>query len=336
MATEYYGTPEPALTAYLVFFLNRPDRTSSLVFNVALVVLITFLIAFVFMLAILVVDAPAWRVATMALVSVGFLFLASASKLRPLGAILAMIVAYALDLLGFIPLGELATRALLYAWLFVATGAGVSLVVNLLIAPAPRRLAERAIAERLRAAAALLVEPGAAEVRSPADRRDVGAGEILERLHLARLERTVTAEGAPHLEGAAHRTATILLLAETIRNGARVSMVWRRARAVTLRAMAGAFERGGYPVNILAPIDGLSPARGQRAEALIRDFDGVLAHFADPIAKADAPEAARSDSSSPTPSPIRSICTTRSRRPPRRWPAISFMSCSTGPASIPA
>ena len=53
--TEYYGTPEPALTAYLVFFLNRPDRTTSLILNLAFLVIITIVIALIFPIAAAVV-----------------------------------------------------------------------------------------------------------------------------------------------------------------------------------------------------------------------------------------------------------------------------------------
>lgn len=294
MATEYYGTPEPALTAYIVFFLNRPERTTSLIFNLALVVLITIVIAILFPLAILVVDAPAWRVATMALASLFFLFLASASKLRPVGAILALIIAYALDVLGSIPLGEFATRALLYAWLFIAIPAGVSLIVNLLIAPAPRRLAERGIAERLRAAAAILLGASESEAKIFARFREDGVGGILQRLHLARIERTIPQDIEPHLKAAAHGTATLLLLVEAIRDEPAVPVGWRREAAATLIEMANVFDSGGYPTGIEAPSDTLPRARSQRARILRRDFADVLAHFADTIEESATPEAAKS------------------------------------------
>ncbi len=61
LATQYYATPEPALTAYLVFFLNKPERTTSLILNVAFVVLIAIVLGLVLLLATKVVDAPAWR-----------------------------------------------------------------------------------------------------------------------------------------------------------------------------------------------------------------------------------------------------------------------------------
>jgi multidrug resistance protein MdtO len=161
LVVEIYQTPDAALTVYVVFFLNRDSRTVSLILNCVLVALITLIIGFVLLVAMVVINDPMWRVISMTAISIAILFVASASKLSPLGGTIALIVGYALDLLGTIPLsiGELATRSLLYAWLFVGIPAGLSMIVNLLLAPAPRRLAEAGIADGLELSAAVLRAP---------------------------------------------------------------------------------------------------------------------------------------------------------------------------------
>src|ERR1700730_10733922 len=131
LVMEICQTPDPALMVYVVFFLNKPDRGTSLILNIGMVVLISLIITSVVLVAIIVIDEPVWRVASMAAVSLGLLFLASASKLRPVGGIVALIVAYALDLLGTVHGGEIATRGVLYAWVFVGVPAGVVIGVNL-------------------------------------------------------------------------------------------------------------------------------------------------------------------------------------------------------------
>ena len=133
LVVEIYQTPSPALTIYLVFFLNKPDRMGSVIANLALIVVISVVIALLFPLVMMVIDQPPLRVASMAIVSFIILFLASASKLKPIGGTLALIAAYTLDLLGSVQMGELATRGLLYAWLFIAIPAGVSLFYVTLI-----------------------------------------------------------------------------------------------------------------------------------------------------------------------------------------------------------
>src|SRR5258705_1017336 len=159
LVTEIYQTPEPALTTYVAFFVMKPDRMSSIVISVVMALLITIVIGATLLATMLVIDQPLSRVATMAAISFGLLFLASASKLKEVGGIMALITAYALDLVGKAQIGELATRALLYAWMFVTIPVAVSLVVNLLLGPPPRRLADRALSHRPNLAAAMLRNP---------------------------------------------------------------------------------------------------------------------------------------------------------------------------------
>ena len=42
LVAQYYDTPAPALTAYLAFILNRPDRATSVLLSVALTVVVIF------------------------------------------------------------------------------------------------------------------------------------------------------------------------------------------------------------------------------------------------------------------------------------------------------
>lgn len=149
----YFQTPEPALTAYLVFFMNKPDRVTSILTQVIMIALITIVIGGILLMASWVIDSPFWRVVSMIGLSIALLFLGSASKLKPIAATLALITGYSLDLLGSAPVGEAAVRGLLYAWLFVAIPVAASVVVNLLIAPAPVSFARRKIEQRLSVAA---------------------------------------------------------------------------------------------------------------------------------------------------------------------------------------
>ncbi|MBV1775488.1 FUSC family protein [Burkholderiaceae bacterium DAT-1] len=156
LVVEVYQTPEAALSAYLVFFLAKPDRMGSILQSIVLMVMTTVLIGIVFLLAGGLLDAPLLRVSCMAVLSFCLLFLASASKLKPVGATMALVLVYALDVLGKAQIGELATRGLLYAWLMVAIPAAVTIVVSLLLGAAPHRMAADAMARRLDAAASAL------------------------------------------------------------------------------------------------------------------------------------------------------------------------------------
>ena len=162
----------------MAFFVNKPDRMETVVLCVVMTLLITVILGFTTLVADLVLDSSGWRVAAMTAISFGLLFLVSASKLRPIGGIVALIVAYALDLLGSVRTNDLATRTLLYPWLFVATPAAVSLVLALLVAPSPRRLVERELARWLRTAASVLREPGGGALPALGELLRSGSGEV--------------------------------------------------------------------------------------------------------------------------------------------------------------
>jgi len=273
LVTAIYGTPEAAISAYIVFFINRPDRTTSIVMSVAAMVLISLIIGLVMLLADFSVDDPLRRLAFMALLSVGLLFLTSASKLRPVGAIVAMIVGFGLDELGLVPSGELATRGLLYAWLMVAIPIGVNVVVNLVMGPAPRRLACDRLAHCLRMAAASLRQNDGAATLAPLLRD--GVQPVAMWLKLAKIEGMSRAEDLAALQRTAASTMAILIAADIAQRqtGARLPATFSEPVAATLDQMAGMFDAGGYPVDItlaLPAMDQLAPVQ-QAVAGELRD-----------------------------------------------------------------
>src|SRR5580692_450951 len=285
LVAEIYQTPDAALTVYVVFFLNKDNRAVSLILNLVLVALITVIIGFVLLVAMVVINDPMWRVVSMTVISIAILFVASASKLRPLGGTIALIVGYALDLLGTIPLsiGELATRSLLYAWLFVGIPAGVSMIVNLLLATPPRRLAERAIANVLELTAAMLKAPNE-DIRSEfREHLREGAAEIQKLLGLADREKTSKPDDIAALRQAAG-SMTLLMSAIDVmdrRPEAKLSISVADYLARTLREMSGILRTGGYPIRI-----GWDPPEVERATTpleaeVLGDIKGAIIHFAE-------------------------------------------------------
>ncbi|KUY98265.1 MULTISPECIES: FUSC family protein [unclassified Burkholderia] len=303
LVTSGYGTPEAAISAYVVFFLNRADRVTSVVLAVAMLLLVTVVIALVIGVAIFSIEYSVLRVACMAVLSVGLLYLTSASKLRPVGAILAMIVGFGLDELGLAPVGEAATRALLYAWLMVAIPVGVAIVVNLLIAPSPRKLALAQLAKRLRLAARRLRGDEDARTAFDASLRE-GDKQLLTWLKLSTLEGSTRAADAPALRQAiASSTALLVAVALADREpDAKLPAAFAEPAAATLDEMAGILEQGGYPVNVtlaLPPADTLPPL----ACVVATDLHAAITHFAEPTAPAIPATAPTAASASPTNAP---------------------------------
>ena len=279
---ERYQTPEPALTAYLVFFLNKPDRGTSLILHAAMLILITILIAGILFAAHVVIDYPFWRLGSMAALSCGLLFLASASRLRPIAATIALIVAYALDLVGSAPAGEVVVRGLLYAWLMVALPAGASLMVNALLAPSPLRCARQAIAGRLELIARSVASPGpkVAAEREAALRE--GNQALLKWLKLARFERSGDPEEWRRLREASGSSFALLALTERLApdvtgREARVSAELARL----LREAAAAIRRGDCPETLHLPLDTAAlAAMSPDTRAKLQRVAGILAAFA--------------------------------------------------------
>ncbi|MFL9857364.1 FUSC family protein [Paraburkholderia madseniana] len=293
--TSAYGTPEAAISAYVVFFLSRPDRVLSVMLSSALLVLVTLMIGLVTVVAMFALDDPMWRVACITGLSFGLLFVTSASKLRPVGAILAMIVGFALDELGSVPFGEVATRALLYVWLMVAIPVGISIGVNLLIAPSPRKLAGRALAKRLRLAAQSLVEPEATADELSACLRE-GDAEIGTWLKLSVVDGSSVRDDVGPLRQAVSSTLTILVAADlAVREpSGRLPASFAAPIAEALENMARMLEAGGYPVDIELKLPSgaeLTPL----ARLVVGDLHDAITRFAVVEAQADVAGAGKTE-----------------------------------------
>jgi multidrug resistance protein MdtO len=312
LVTSAYGTPEAATAAYIVFFLNRPDRVTSVITSIALLLLVTVIIGIVMVCAILCIDEPAQRVASMAVLSFGLLFMTSASKLRPVGAIVAMIVGFGLDELGLAPLGEAATRGLLYAWLMVAIPIGIAIVVNLLFAPSPRRLANAQLARRLRLAARRLTGTATDAERAAfeAALRD-DDHQIMAWLKFSKLEGTSTPADCAALGQAAASTTAILLAVDLAAReaGAQLPAACAARLARMMEQMATMLDAGGYPVDVeVGPAE--SAALSPLAALVLADLRAALGGFAVPpsgtgASPAHTPVEPLPASAEPAPAPAR-------------------------------
>ncbi|WP_088158272.1 FUSC family protein [Achromobacter xylosoxidans] len=283
LVASAYGTPEAALSVYVVFFLMRPDRVTSAVLSAALLVLVTLVIGLILLVTQASIDYPVLRVSAMALLSVGLLYLTSASKLRPVGAILAMIVGFGLDVMGSVPIGEISTRILLYAWLMAAIPVSIAIVVSVVLAPSPRRLACDRLARRLGLGSQRLTD---ADVAAPAfdEALHEGNKQILNWLKLSVLEGSSSRADAAALRQAAISSIAILGAIDVLRDrtGPGLPPDLAQPLARTLEKMADMLAQGGYPVDIeldLPPATALAPA----ARAAYDELCGAIAGYAEPI-----------------------------------------------------
>jgi multidrug resistance protein MdtO len=290
LVTEIYQTPDPALTVYFAFFFNRPERTVSLILSVALPLVIAVAIGLIFLVANVVIDDAMWRVISIAVLSFGLLFLGSASKLRPIASTVALIVGYALALLGTIQTGELATRALLYIMLDVAITAAVSLLVNLLLAPAPRRTAEEDIADRLKLCARVLRDPGSPARSELAAKVREGMDPVLKQLKFAGIEKSAPLSELGALRQGALSAFALMSAVDALAANPEVEVpaAMRTTLADSAEKLAHVVQHGGHPIENtpeLLRAANLSPL----AHDLVTAIEDALRDFAEPDDTAQKP-----------------------------------------------
>lgn len=194
-----FQIPDPALSAYLIFFAAKEDSGLNILTSIVLIVVVTIVIAMAFGLALLSLNAPEGRILVIAAVSFGAFFLGAASKLSPLASTMGLIVAYALDLFGSAPFGELTTRGLLYAWLFVSMPMLVFICYNLFFGRRPAKLLRAAVAMRLRAASTALRQGNDENDMRVAETCKGGNEELLKALKVAGLFHLQSANVATRL-----------------------------------------------------------------------------------------------------------------------------------------
>nr|WP_246375873.1 FUSC family protein [Gluconacetobacter takamatsuzukensis] len=249
---EIWQVPDVAVPALVTLALWQKDRMTNAVAGVAVNVLIVVLLVLIYGLVALTLDHPMALVIVITLLSFGFFFLGSASKLRPVAYMLGLIVVYGLVAIDQVSVGEIVTRALLYTDLFLAVPGAVMVVLGLLICPSPCRVLTDDIAARLRAAAALL-RGADAETRAQATRllRE-GTTGMTKALRMAGLERMWRPADLACLRQAAECAVAVLALAES--EAARdPAAPPPQALVDTLETMAALFAAGDYPTAIAAP-----------------------------------------------------------------------------------
>ncbi|ACI50037.1 putative multidrug resistance protein MdtO [Gluconacetobacter diazotrophicus PA1 5] len=248
---EIWQVPDLAVPALVTMALWQKDRVTNLVAGLAVNVLILVILAMLYGLIRLTLDHPLGIVVGVAILSFCFFFLGSASKLKPLAYMLGLITVYGLIAVDQAPVGEIATRALLYTDLFLAIPGLVMIGLGLIICPSPRTVLMRAIAGRLRMAMALLRHPDDATRERAQDMLRQGDAGMMANVKMAALERIWNRRDLACLKQAAYSSIGVLALADAaVREG---GSPCPSALLETLEEMAAMFEAGDYPADIAPP-----------------------------------------------------------------------------------
>ncbi|ARB86855.1 FUSC family protein [Yersinia intermedia] len=206
-----YGIPESAISCYLIIFVMKPDGVESMVMAIAITVLVSLVVGLVFLLIHFTLEAAPLRMAALIISSFLFLYIGSASKLGPVGSIIALVIAFVMTLLSDIPMGEVATRGLLYAWLMAVSPMLLIIGFNLFLGRAPQTLLRASLAERLFTVAEALRQPDATNMVKIRGLLQEGQNEHQQRALFVRIFHLRPRTEAVWLESAVKSSYRLLL-----------------------------------------------------------------------------------------------------------------------------
>lgn len=206
-----YGIPESAISCYLILFVMKPDAAESMAMAIAVTLLVSIVVGLILLILPYTLESAPLRMAVLVLSSFAFLWLGSASKLGPVGSIIALVIAFIMSLLGDAPNGELAVRAVLYAWLMAASPMLLLVAFNLFIGRPPWKLLRASLAERLEVASEALRHPDAPSLHKVEELLREGQSEHQQRAMLVRIFRLRPAAEAAWLTAAVNSSYQLLL-----------------------------------------------------------------------------------------------------------------------------
>ena len=247
MVAMTYGIPESAISCYLVFFVMKPDAAESSLLAVALSVLVMLVVGVLLLLTNLTLALPAMRIVALAVSSLLLLFLASASKLGPLGGIIALVLAFGLTLLSYVPVGEAATRGILYAWLMATMPMALVLIVSITIGRRPLTVLRTTVGDRLDAIATYLERGGRAGRARLREMLGEGQEESMKRWGLLRGLALARRDETRRLGLALQESYRLLFAALALRGGGQDALAARAREAGQALAAGHAAPAASVP-----------------------------------------------------------------------------------------
>jgi multidrug resistance protein MdtO len=146
LISETLRIPNPAYSAYLVFFVANEDGVSSVKLGLLAMVGLTVALVAAMAVSICFMDAPWFRLPITFLLIAGTIWLSRTLVLAVMGRLMAVILALYLSLADTIFDPESLTESTLWLWSIVGVTVGVSSLVSVLLEPRPDLLLRAQIA----------------------------------------------------------------------------------------------------------------------------------------------------------------------------------------------
>ncbi|MFA7437369.1 FUSC family protein [Castellaniella sp.] len=273
-----YGIPLVAIGCYLVLFVMKPNQAETLLMAIGICLLVGLMIPILLGITRISLEYPVWRMAVLVACSVFFMFLQAASQLGPAGGIIALVIVFILTMLGEVPTGEIATRAILYAGLMAVVPMGTLLAFNSVFGPSVSGRLRAALAERLETAHQALLGDAPASRAAVRDALDEGNEGVDKMLLFIRLFHLVPQTERRALEQAADATRSLLLACAALPGHRQATQIEARARLAARCQTLAASLRAGPRL----PQAGTPQADGPQWDAPLSAIQGILAQFPAP------------------------------------------------------
>jgi Fusaric acid resistance protein family len=135
--------PELAVSAYMVFFFSKQNKAITTMVGILGFVGVTIAVGISLLLYKITYGHPELRIPAMAVVLFGGMYLSRILTIGPLGFILGFVIAVSQSVGELIPSPELVVRALLWLWVAISYGVGITVALYLLFGPRPSGLAPK-------------------------------------------------------------------------------------------------------------------------------------------------------------------------------------------------
>lgn len=179
--SETFQIPEPAYSAYVVFFLSKEEKAST--FLGAIIVLLAITLSVFSALAIYTVSVgePGLRLPLMALIVFTGMFISRASPLGVAAFVIGFLITISLTLIDVIPPvnskpnGEVLTESILWLWVIVTLPAIMVIIGNIVTGHHPFDLINAGLIKHLRLAGRIL---SSSPVRKKGKKRNAAYAKI--------------------------------------------------------------------------------------------------------------------------------------------------------------
>ena len=129
--------PELAVSAYMIFFISKENKTITTIVGVLGLIGLTIGIAVSLLLYQFTYGHPELRIPSMTIVLFLGMYLSRVLVLGPLAFILGFIIAVTQSIGDLVPSPELLVRASLWLWVALAYAIGLTVILNQLVLPKP-------------------------------------------------------------------------------------------------------------------------------------------------------------------------------------------------------